>query len=100
MVILADPNGGYTPKPDVRVIRDGDRAKGVFPIVRKNEQRFGGTTLAVKFKNGGTYHYSGVSAAQFEELKTAESVGSHLHKHFTGKHLGDKHPYVKLPNEH
>lgn len=59
-----------------------------------------GTTLAVKFKNGGTYHYSGVSAAQFEELKTAESVGSHLHKHFTGKHLGDKHPYVKLPNEH
>ena len=46
VVILADPNGGYSPRPDVRVIRDGDVATGVFPIVRKNDQGRGGTTLA------------------------------------------------------
>ena len=46
VVILADPGGGYSPKPDVRVLRDGDVATGVFPIVRKNEQGWGGTTLA------------------------------------------------------
>ena len=46
VVILADPGGGYSPNPSVRVIRDGERVTGVFPIVRKNEQGWGGTTLA------------------------------------------------------
>lgn len=34
-----------------------------------------GDTLAVKFKSGGTYHYPGVSAAQFADLQKAESLG-------------------------
>jgi len=47
VVILADPVGGYSPKPDVRVVRDGDQAKGVFLIVqKKKDQSWGGTTLA------------------------------------------------------
>ena len=44
-----------------------------------------GDTLAVTFVNGGTYHYHGVSAAQFAELQKAESLGSHLHKHIKPK---------------
>lgn len=43
-----------------------------------------GDTLAVKFKNGGEYHYHGVSAEHFQKLKSAESVGSHLGKHIKG----------------
>lgn len=34
-----------------------------------------GTTLAVKFKGGGTYHYYGVSKEQFDGLSKAESIG-------------------------
>lgn len=34
-----------------------------------------GDTLAVKFKKGGTYHYPGVTAAQFDDLQKAESLG-------------------------
>lgn len=34
-----------------------------------------GDTMAVKFKKGGTYHYPGVTAAQFADLKGAESIG-------------------------
>lgn len=34
-----------------------------------------GTTLAVKFKSGGTYHYYGVSKEQFDGLHKAESIG-------------------------
>lgn len=45
-----------------------------------------GDTLAVAFVNGGTYHYHGVSSAQFAELQKAESLGSHLHKHIKPKH--------------
>jgi hypothetical protein len=37
-----------------------------------------GDTLAVTFKNGGTYHYHGVSAAQFGDMKQAKSIGSFL----------------------
>lgn len=38
-------------------------------------------TLAVKFAKGGLYHYDGVTAAQFDAIKSAESIGSHLDKH-------------------
>lgn len=40
-----------------------------------------GTTLAVKLKSGGEYHYEDVSAEEFEKLKAADSVGSYLGKH-------------------
>ena len=44
-----------------------------------------GNTLAVKFKNGGTYHYHGVSATQFSDMQKAESIGGYLHKHIKPK---------------
>lgn len=34
-----------------------------------------GSVLAVKFKKGGTYHYPGVTAAQFDDLQKSESLG-------------------------
>jgi ATP-dependent helicase/nuclease subunit A len=45
VVFLADPNGGFDPIVDVRVVRDGRVARGYFPIVRKFESR-GSTVLA------------------------------------------------------
>lgn len=37
-------------------------------------------TLAVQFRAGdAVYHYAGVSAETFKELKAAKSVGKHLH---------------------
>lgn len=38
-------------------------------------------TLAVRFSRGGLYHYPCITAAQFDALKAAESVGAHLGKH-------------------
>lgn len=52
-----------------------------------------GDTLAVKFKHGGVYHYHGVSAADFDKLKKAESIGSHL-----GKHIKPNFKFTKLDN--
>lgn len=43
-----------------------------------------GDTLTVKFKNGGTYSYHGVSADTFAALNKAESFGSHFAKHIKG----------------
>lgn len=43
-------------------------------------------TLAVEFKNGGIYHYAGVSAQQFQALQHADSFGKHLAAHIRGKH--------------
>lgn len=40
--------------------------------------------LKVKFKSGGTYHFEGVPAAEYQKLLTAESVGKHFHKHIKG----------------
>jgi len=39
-----------------------------------------GDTLAVRFKNGGVYHYHGVSAETFNDMKESRSVGSFLYK--------------------
>lgn len=36
-------------------------------------------TLAVKFKSGGEYHYTGVPPEKFEELRSAKSKGKFLH---------------------
>lgn len=46
VVILADPTGGYSPKPEVRVVRENGVAKGVFLIARKSEQSWATTPLA------------------------------------------------------
>lgn len=53
-----------------------------------------GDTLSVKFKSGGTYHYHGISAAEFDKLRHAESLGSYLHKH-----IKPKFKFTKLAEE-
>lgn len=47
-------------------------------------------TLAVTFKSGGTYHYHGVTADDFEDMKTADSVGG-----FLGRRVKGKYPFTK-----
>lgn len=42
-------------------------------------------TMTVKFTNGGTYRYDGVTAAQHAQLMAADSIGTHFHKHVLGK---------------
>lgn len=42
--------------------------------------------LAVKFKDGGIYHYEGVDSKAAHSLTSAKSVGSHFHAHIKGKH--------------
>jgi hypothetical protein len=41
--------------------------------------------MTVKFTNGGTYRYEGVTAAQHAQLMRADSIGTHFHKHVRGK---------------
>lgn len=50
-----------------------------------------GDTLAVTFKSGGTYHYHGVTGAQFKAMKAAESMGKYL-----GDHIKPKHKFSKI----
>ncbi|MBR8344188.1 KTSC domain-containing protein [Burkholderia ambifaria] len=61
-------------------------------------------TLAVRFKDRKTaaptslYHYTGFTQANFDALKTADSLGSHFYKHI--KPFPDRFPYVcveKMP---
>lgn len=44
-----------------------------------------GTTLAVKFKSGATYHYHNVSADTYGQMLKAASIGS-----FFGEHIKKK----------
>lgn len=37
-----------------------------------------GSTLAIKFKSGGLYHYPDVTVEQFEAFQKAESLGKHF----------------------
>lgn len=39
-------------------------------------------TLAVKFKSGGTYHYSDITADQHTAFSGAKSIGAHFHENF------------------
>lgn len=41
-----------------------------------------GQVMAVKFKSGSTYHYTGVSAAAHQSLVSAKSIGKHFGQHF------------------
>jgi len=47
--------------------------------------------LAIKFKSGGEYTYTGVPEELFQKLLTAELVGS-----FFGKHIKGKFEYKKV----
>ena len=44
-----------------------------------------GSTLAVKFKGGGVYHYPDVTAEQFEAFQKAGSHGKHFGQHFRSR---------------
>ncbi len=49
-------------------------------------------TLFVQYRNGGRYTYNGVDAEKFEQLRTADSVGSFLHSQIkmSPNHIGEK----------
>lgn len=42
--------------------------------------------LHVRYKNGGTYAYHGVSPEKHIALMGAPSIGKHLHDHIKGRH--------------
>ena len=48
------------------------------------------STMAVKFKHGGTYHYPGVDREVFDDLMAAESVVKHYHSNIRGNFSGEK----------
>lgn len=50
----------------------------------------GTKVLEVKFKNGGTYHYHDVPFEAYENLRDADSVGSHFHKYFRNQYRTEK----------
>ena len=64
-------------------------APALTPVKSSNIEAVGyepGTrTLIVKFKNGGTYHYSECLPEHYEGLIGAESPGGFLHKNIKGK---------------
>lgn len=47
-------------------------------------------TLAVRFANGGIYHYDDVPADVVAQFKAAESKGSYFAKHIRGKFTSKK----------
>lgn len=54
-------------------------------------------TLAIQFKSksgpGSIYHYPNITQAQFEALRSAESVGKHFGAHIKGN---PNHPHTKV----
>lgn len=46
--------------------------------------------LRVKFRSGGVYDYHNVSAAKYEELTKAASVGSFISTDIKGKHVHER----------
>ena len=43
-------------------------------------------TLGVEFKDGGIYHYEGVSPEKHKAFVESKSIGSHFHKHIRPHH--------------
>jgi len=58
----------------------------MFPVVSSNVAAVGydteSLTVYVQFLNGSTYAYKGVPEHEFENLRTAPSVGSYLNRNF------------------
>ncbi len=48
-------------------------------------------TLRVRFNNGSVYEYRNVGVVEFEQLRTASSVGSYLNRNIKGNY-----PYQKV----
>lgn len=56
-------------------------------------------TLSVQFRRsdespGSVYHYANVTAAEFAEMKAAESIGTHFRRHF--KADPERYPYTLI----
>jgi len=47
-------------------------------------------TLAVKFKNGGVYHYAGVSQEDYDTLVKSKSLGGHFAANVRAKFRHEK----------
>ena len=47
-------------------------------------------TLGVRFKDGGIYHYEGVSPEKHQALLESKSAGSHFHQHIKPHHKHTK----------
>jgi KTSC domain len=62
------------------------------PVKSSNIAEIGhsGTTLEVKFKNGGVFRYHNVDADKHAALMRAESVGKHFHAHIKNAHKFSK----------
>ena len=62
------------------------------PVKSSNIEAIGhaGTALRVQFKGGKVFEYPGVSAAEFNALHTAPSVGSHFGAHIRSKFKGSE----------
>lgn len=62
------------------------------PVESSNIESVGhdGSRMIVRFKNGGTFHYSGVTAEQHAEMLAAESLGKYFHARIRGKFPGVK----------
>ena len=58
------------------------------PVKSSNVARVGydaeGRTMAVEFTDGSIYHYHDVEKNVHDDLISAKSVGSHLHKNVKG----------------
>lgn len=48
------------------------------------------STLGVRFKNGGTYHYADVPQSVYDEFLAASSIGKFFFAHIKGKYTCEK----------
>lgn len=55
-------------------------------------------TLAIQFKNGGLYHYTGVPQEVVDQLRAAESAGKFYMQQIRGKYDGLAQPAQTDPN--
>jgi len=67
----------------------------MIPVVSSNVDSIGydpdTQTLRVRFNNGSVYDYMNVPAMEFEQLRSAPSVGSYLNRNVKGNY-----PYQKV----
>lgn len=67
----------------------------MIPVVSSNVDSIGyhpdTQTLRVRFNNGSVYEYMNVPPMEFEQLRTAPSVGSYLNRNVKGNY-----PYQKV----
>jgi hypothetical protein len=67
----------------------------MIPVVSSNVDSIGydpdTQTLRVRFNNGSAYEYMNVPAMEFEQLRSAPSVGSYLNRNVKGNY-----PYQKV----